>query len=86
MSKSILVGGLNPLKNMKVSWDYDSQYIYILGKIRNVLNHQPEYLLFGQFSPSSDVPNFAGEPDHPHIRRHVTFGRLLRNWGWLKWR
>jgi hypothetical protein len=31
----ILVGGIpTPLKNMKVSWDNDSQYIYIYGKIK----------------------------------------------------
>ena len=60
-------------------------YIYIWKNNPNVPNHQPEHLLFGPFSPSSD-PNFAEEPHHPHIRRHVTFGRLLRNWGWLKWR
>ena len=35
--KTILIGGLNPLKNMKVSWDDYSQYI---GK-KNP-NHQPD--------------------------------------------
>ena len=34
-----LVGGwATPLKNMKVSWDYYSQY---MEKIKNVPNHQP---------------------------------------------
>ena len=33
-----LVGGFNPLKNMKVSWDDYSQY---MEKQKNVPNHQP---------------------------------------------
>ena len=39
----ILIGGIpTPLKNMKVSWDDDIPNIN--GKIKNVPNHQPEYL------------------------------------------
>ena len=39
-----LVGGIpTPLKNMKVSWDYSSQYMEI-HKI-HVPNHQPDYML-----------------------------------------
>ena len=42
----ILVGGIpTPLKNMKVSWDNDSQYIYIyMEKSKNVPNDQPVYI------------------------------------------
>ena len=33
-----LIGGLNPLKNMKVNWDDHSQY---MEKIKHVSNHRP---------------------------------------------
>ena len=40
LKKQILVGGFNPLKNMKVSWDDDIPKIW---KNKNhVPNHQPE--------------------------------------------
>ena len=38
-SPQVLVGGFNPLKNMKVRWDHYSQYME-----KNVPNHQPELL------------------------------------------
>ena len=41
-----LVGGIpTPLKTMKVSWDYCSQYM----EKKNVPNHQPEHLLTIKF-------------------------------------
>jgi len=35
----ILLGGFNPFGKILVSWDY-----YSYGKIKNVANHQPEYI------------------------------------------
>jgi len=37
--KYILVGGFNPLKNMKVSWDDEIPNIWT--KIKHIPNHQP---------------------------------------------
>ena len=38
-----LVGGSTPLKNMKVNWDYDSQYME-----KHVPNHEPDNLYESQ--------------------------------------
>ena len=41
----LLVGGIpTPLKNMKVTWDYEIPNIW---KIKNVPNHQSDYDLLG---------------------------------------
>jgi hypothetical protein len=41
-SRDFLIGGFNPLKNMKVKWDDSSQYNPIYGK-KNVPNHQSDH-------------------------------------------
>jgi hypothetical protein len=51
-----------PMKNMKVSWDYYSQY---MGKIKNVPNHQPNKQSMCSTSNQSivgfDMGNFTGK-------------------------
>ena len=59
----ILVGGIpTPLKNMKVSWDNDSQYIYIYMEISKnqpvyimVPNHQPVYIYIQEVISIQDI-------------------------------
>ena len=42
MDEPLLVGGIpTPLKNMKDKWDH---YSKLNGQIKNVPNHQPDYI------------------------------------------
>ena len=50
---NILVTGFNPSENIKVSWDYDSQYME-----NNVPNHQPKYVFVLCF-PNWLAPNLS---------------------------
>jgi len=43
----LVIGIPTPVKNMKVSWEYYSQYI---GKIEHVPNHQPGFVTGGYSS------------------------------------
>ena len=70
LKKQILVGGFNPLKNMKVSWDDDIPKIW---KNKNhVPNHQPEphciYIYISHYIPFFRSPSksscWSNQPEY----------------------
>ena len=54
-----------PLKNMKVSWDYDIPSTY--GKIKNVPNHQPAFSMDTNLYIASQSSEFFCETFQHHM-------------------